>query len=45
MDTRFEAIAERRKWSDDVKLDNLLPKLQGRAGDFVFTQLSREKKW
>ena len=39
---RFEAIAERRNWSEDVKLDNLLPKLQGRAGVFVFTQLSRE---
>ena len=30
---RFEAIAERRNWSEDIKLDNLLPKLQGRAGD------------
>ena len=39
---RFEAIAERRKWSEEVKLDNLLPKLQGKAGDFVFTQLSRD---
>ena len=38
---RFEAIAERRNWSDETKLDNLLPKLQGRAGDFVYTQLPR----
>ena len=38
---RFEAIAERRNWSDENKLDNLLPKLQGRAGDFVYTQLPR----
>ena len=39
---RFEAVANRRQWDDDAKLDNLLPKLQGRAGDFVFTQLSNE---
>ena len=38
---RFEAIAERRGWSEETKLDNLLPKLQGKAGDFVFTQLPR----
>ncbi|MEW8547165.1 MAG: hypothetical protein AB2693_26945, partial [Candidatus Thiodiazotropha sp.] len=38
---RFEAIAERRNWSEESKLDNLLPKLQGKAGDFVFTQLPR----
>ena len=40
---RFEAIAARKKWSEDVKLENLLPKLQGKAGDFVFTQLSKDK--
>ena len=39
---RFEAIAERGNWSDESKLDNLLPKLQGKAGEFVFTQLTRE---
>ena len=39
---RFEAVANRRNWDDDTKLDNILPKLQGRAGDFVFTQLSEE---
>lgn len=38
---RFEAIAERRRWSEESKLDNLLPKLQGKAGEFVFTQLPR----
>ena len=38
---RFEAVAERRRWDKETKLDNLLPKLQGKAGDFVFTQLSR----
>ena len=40
--SRFEAIAERRQWDDDTKLDNLLPKLLGRAGDFVFTQLPKQ---
>ena len=39
--SRFEKIAERKNWDDDMKLDNLLPKLQGRAGDFVFTQLPK----
>ena len=38
---RFEAIAERRNWSEECKLDNILPKLQGKAGDFVFSQLSK----
>ena len=40
--SRFEAIAERRQWDDDTRLDNLLPKLQGRAGDFVFTKLPKQ---
>ena len=40
--SRFEEIAERRNWNNDMKLDNLLPKLQGRAGDFVFTQLPKD---
>ena len=40
--SRFEEIAERRNWDNDMKLDNLLPKLQGRAGDFVFTQLPKD---
>ncbi|MCG8046378.1 MAG: hypothetical protein N0E48_12120, partial [Candidatus Thiodiazotropha endolucinida] len=40
--SRFEAIAERKHWDEGTKLDNLLPRLQGRAGDFVFTQLPRE---
>ena len=39
---RFEAVARRRNWNDDGKLDNLLPRLQGRAGDFVYNQLSQE---
>ena len=39
--SRFEAIANRRQWSEETKLDNLLPKLQGKAGEFVFTQFPR----
>ncbi|MCG7878230.1 MAG: retrotransposon gag domain-containing protein, partial [Candidatus Thiodiazotropha endolucinida] len=39
---RFEAIADRRRWSEDAKLDNLLPKLQGKAGELVFSQLFKE---
>ena len=42
--TRFEAIAQRCNWNEDTRLDNLLPRLQGRAGDFVFNQLSYETK-
>ena len=38
---RFEAVADRRRWDEETKLDHLLPKLQGKAGDFVFTQLPR----
>ena len=37
----FEAVADRRQWDEEAKLDHLLPKLQGKAGDFVFTQLPR----
>ena len=39
---RFESVARRYNWDDETKLDNILPKLQGRAGDFVFDQLSEE---
>ena len=39
---RFEAIANRHRWSDEEKLDRLLPCLQGYAADFVFTQLRKE---
>ena len=38
---RSEAIAERRNWTEESRFDNLLPKLQGKASDFVFTQLSK----
>ena len=39
---RFEAIADRRKWSEGAKLDNLLPKRQGKADEFVYSQLSKD---
>ena len=39
---RFEAIADRRRWDEESRLDNILPKLQGKAGDFVFSQLSKD---
>ena len=35
----LEAVAERRRWDEDAKLDNLLPRLQGKAGEFIFSQL------
>ena len=36
---RFKSVAKRRKWSEDECLDELLPKLEGTAGVFVFEQL------
>ena len=37
--TRFRDISKRRGWSEEKKLDELLPKLQGSAGEFVYDQL------
>ena len=37
---RFEDVAVLDDWTDKEKLRELLPKLQGKAGDFVFSQLS-----
>ena len=39
---RFEAVAELQNWDNDDKLQELLPRLQGAAGDFTFDQLSRK---
>ncbi|KAL3857875.1 hypothetical protein ACJMK2_012504 [Sinanodonta woodiana] len=36
---RFTAVAERRRWTKGEKLDELLPRLHGAAGEFVFSQL------
>ncbi|KAK3597646.1 hypothetical protein CHS0354_040015 [Potamilus streckersoni] len=38
---RSIAIADRQHWTEEQKLDELLPRLQGQAGDFVFSQLPR----
>jgi len=39
---RFEAVAEIHGWNKKEKLAELLPRLQGIAGDFVYDQLPRE---
>lgn len=39
---RFTEVADRRHWSEEDRLDELLPRLQGTAGEFVFGQLRRE---
>ncbi len=39
---RFEAIADRYWWSDEDKLDQLIPRLEGIAAEFVFSQLPRD---
>jgi hypothetical protein len=36
---RFEIIARRSGWSIEEKLDNLLPRMEGAAAEFVFSQL------
>ncbi|MCG8033222.1 MAG: hypothetical protein JAZ03_13720 [Candidatus Thiodiazotropha taylori] len=38
---RFTEIAERKRWSNEEKLVELLPRLQGAAGEFVFGQLQK----
>ena len=42
---RFEAVADRLNWTKADKLDELLPRLQGAAGDFVFSQLSKSIRY
>ena len=36
---RFEAIARRKRWTEDDMLDQLLPRIEGQAASFVFSQL------
>ena len=36
---RFEAVAHTHGWTSSDKLDELTPRLQGVAGEFVFGQL------
>ena len=39
---RFEAVAEIQGWNKKEKLAELLPRLQGIAGEFVYDQLSKD---
>ena len=39
---RFTEVADRRRWSEEDRLDEILPRLQGAAGEFVFGQFRRE---
>ena len=41
---RFEEVAKRRKWGEEDKLDELIPRLQGQAGEFVYAQLSAKTR-
>jgi hypothetical protein len=38
---RFEDVAKRLRWTTNDKLDELLPRIQGVAADFVYGQLAR----
>ena len=39
---RFEAAAGLRCWDENRKLDSLLPKLQGKVGEYAFAVLPRQ---
>ena len=41
---RFDEVASRQRWTEDNRLDELLPRLQGVAGEFVFDQLNRHTR-
>ena len=41
---RFEEVANRQNWTSEEKLDELLPRLQSVAGEFVYSQLSHETR-
>jgi hypothetical protein len=41
---RFTDVSHRYHWSESKKLDELLPQLQGPAGEFVYDQLSRKTR-
>lgn len=40
--SRFEAIGMRYGWDYDTRIDQLLPRLEGQAAQFVFTQLPQD---
>jgi len=39
---RFEDVADRRSWDVERRLDEIIPLLQGAAGDFVYGQLGQQ---
>ncbi|CAG2206238.1 unnamed protein product [Mytilus edulis] len=39
---RFEAVAKLKSWNEEDRLQELLPRLQGDAGDFTFDQLPKK---
>jgi hypothetical protein len=41
---RFGDVASLHAWSEEKKLQEILPRLQGIAGEFVYGQLPREKR-
>lgn len=41
---RFKDVANLENWTDAEKLRELLPKLQGKAGEFVYGQLTRDAR-
>ena len=41
---RFTDVAILRQWTPEQKLDELLPRLQGHAGEFVYEQLPRRTR-
>jgi len=40
--TQFEVIANRFRWSEEEMLDQLLPRIEGPAAQFVFSQLRQD---
>ncbi len=41
---RFSDVARLRRWTESQKLDELLPRLQGAAGEFVYEMLSQRTR-
>ena len=41
---RFQDIADLEDWSETKRLRELLPLLHGKAGEFVYGQLTREAR-
>ena len=41
---RFDEVVSRQRWTEDDRLNELLPRLQGVAGEFVFDQLNRHTR-